>query len=116
MKNISLTNTSPAGCDVTIAMASDPTDATCQIYWGGGVSGPIAPVEGDIISNPLSGPSVSAIVEGNTPSTVYGTLACYCPKLAKAGTADSISTSVQVSSSNCPVSVGGTLETVTCKQ
>jgi hypothetical protein len=114
-KNINLTNTSPAGCDVSITM---PTagDGTCYLSLAAPslISGPVALVEGDTPSNTTSG-GLAIVVEGDTASTVYATINCNCTKLAKGGTADSISTSVLVTSNNCLVSVGGTSETVTCK-
>ena len=110
-KNVSLTNTSPAGCDVTMTMASNPSEGTCSLVWRAKTAGIVALAE-----DSSDGLSESVVVEGDTPSTAEASLNCYCNKLTKGETADSISTTVLVSSSNCPVSVGGTSETVTCKQ
>ena len=90
MGYVKLTNTSPAGCDVSIHMTNS-TSGTCTLTLTGG-------------------PTVPAVVEGDTPSTQYAQTNCTCT-----GTSGSLTTSsVSISSSDCPFS-GTTPVTVTCK-
>jgi hypothetical protein len=95
---VKLTNTSPAGCDVTITMP--PASAT---------SGSLT------CSLSLSPTSPAAVVvEGDTPSTVYGTTSCTC---GPGTTTPAVSTSstLTITSSNCPLVGAPISKTITCK-
>jgi len=86
---VKLTNTTPAGCDVTITM---PTvhSGTCTVS--------------------LSGSPVAALVEGDTPSTIYATPSCACT-----GTSGSSAVgTVTISSSDC-LSSASSPASVNCK-
>jgi len=87
---VKLTNTSPAGCDASIHMAST-TGGTCSLSL-------------------LGGPTVAAIAEGDTPSTQYATTVCTCTGTSGGNTTSSLT----ISSSDCPFS-GTSPVTVTCK-
>jgi hypothetical protein len=110
--NIKLTNTSPAGCDVTITMPST-SEGACylSLVTPSFIGGPVTLVERDTPSN---GPTViAAVVEGDTPSTVYDTIDCSC---TGSKPASSTTSTLTISSSNCPntsLLPGG--ETISCK-
>ena len=84
---VKLTNTSPAGCDVSIHMAN-VTSGTCSLTL-------------------LAGPTVNALVEGDTPSTQYAVPACTCTGTSGSSAVGTltISSSDCLSSATSPVSV-----------
>jgi len=85
-KVVKLTNTSPAGCDVVVSMATQ-TDANCSLSLSAGTQ----VVEGDTVnSNP--------------------TITCLCNGTEDAG----LTSSLSVASSNCPVALGAGPVSVTC--
>ena len=87
---VKLTNTTPAGCDVTISMPT-VSSGTCTLSLT-----PASPV--------------SALVEGDTPSTVYATPQCICT-----GTSgSSVTGTVTISSSDC-LSSATSPASVVCK-
>jgi hypothetical protein len=97
---VKMTNTSPAGCDVTLTMppmSGSAGTSSCSM---------------DMISFPgATAQPVSAVVEGDTPSTQYTTTECTCSNTA---TALSITSPLTITSTNCPLS-GTTSYTITCK-
>jgi hypothetical protein len=111
--NVKLTNTSPAGCDVTITMPTTYA-GVCNLSLGapGDSEGPVALVERGTPSNQPSDTLV-VVVEGDTPSTAYGVIQCNCNGSTPASSATSTLT---ISSSNCPnTSLLPSGETITCK-
>ncbi|MGB8413632.1 MAG: hypothetical protein WCE23_12495 [Candidatus Binatus sp.] len=111
--NVKLTNTSPAGCDVTITMPSTSA-GTCYLSLATPtyISGPVTLVERGAPSDSSSG-TLFVVVEGDTPSTVYGAIQCSCT-----GSTPVIPTTstLTISSSNCPnTNLLPAGETITCK-
>jgi hypothetical protein len=93
---IKMTNTSPAGCDVTATLPS-ATSGTCSLSES---SFPAL----------VNGSPVSFVVEGDTPSTQYVQTNCTCT-----GTSGStVSSPLTITSTDCPLS-GTTSYTITCK-
>jgi hypothetical protein len=84
---VKLTNTTPAGCDVSVHMAS-VASGTCSLSL-------------------VSGPTVAALVEGDTPSTNYATTSCTCTGTSGSSAVGTltISSSDCLSSATSPVSV-----------
>jgi hypothetical protein len=84
---VKLTNTTPAGCDASIHMAS-VTSGTCSLSL-------------------VSGPTVAALVEGDTPSTNYATTSCTCTGTSGSSAVGTltITSSDCLSSATSPVSV-----------
>jgi hypothetical protein len=99
---IKLTNTSPAGCDVAITMAST-SSGTCHL---------------SLVSFPaMTAQPIATVSEGDSPSTEVGQLNCTCT-----GTSGSSTTStLKLSSSDCPntsltpAGIDTTGITITCK-
>jgi hypothetical protein len=87
---IKLTSTSPASCDITFALSGSTTDGICTVALPGGTS---------------------AVVPGNTASTQYSSWSCTC---AKNPPADAIAPTLDITSSNCPLS-GTTSHVLTCR-
>lgn len=109
--NVKLTNTSPAGCDVTITM-HNTNAGICSLTLSvpSGVSGPAALAKGYTSGGPTV---IAAVVEGDTPSTVYGIIGCNCSGLTPA---TSITSTLTISSSNCPnTNLLPAGVTITCK-
>ena len=84
---VKLTNTTPAGCDVSVHMAS-VASGTCSLSL-------------------VSGPTVAALVEGDTPSTNYATTSCTCTGTSGSSAVGTltITSSDCLSSATSPVSV-----------
>lgn len=104
---IKLTNTSPAGCDVAITMASSSNTVgpnTCAL---------------SLVSFPaLTAQPIAAIAEGDTPSTQVGQINCTCNGLSPAV---STTSTLKINSSDCPetnltpAGINTTGITITCK-
>ena len=99
---VKLTNTSPAGCDVTISMPSN----------NGGVGGNTCSME--ILSFPalVMAQSVNSVVKGDTPSTEYVQTQCSCNGTTSPAVV--IGSTLTITSSDCPLS-GTTSYPITCK-
>lgn len=87
---VKLTNTSPAGCDVSIHMAS-VTGGTCSLSLMGGAT-------------------QAVLVEGDTPSTNYATTSCTCTGLSGGNAVGTLT----ITSSDCLSSATSPVA-VTCK-
>jgi hypothetical protein len=85
-KIVKLTNTSPAGCDVVVSMATQ-SDANCSLSLSGGTT----VAEGDTVNN-------------------NPTITCLCNGTEDAG----LTSSLSVASSDCPVALGAGPVAVTC--
>lgn len=92
---IKLTNTTPATCSVTATLTGTTTDATCRLTVNGGLTS-------------------TETVPGNTPSTLYFNTACTCTAESPEDTTSTISATMTMTSSNCPL-YGVTVHTpITC--
>jgi len=88
-KNIKLTSTTPATCDVTATLGGVTSDAHCALSMAAG----------------------SASVAGDTIDSSTVNIKCLCDATEDPGLN---AASVQVTSSNCPIATGGGVVTVTC--
>ena len=108
---IQSTNTSPADCQVSVTMAS-ASDSLCSLSLTAGTGdnpGDIAKVTQGTVN--------CSCAKLDSQCTAAGVPDACCTGLAK-GTcpADEVSSSITLTSANCPVSSGGGPQSVTCKQ